>query len=87
MTGERQTWEYRSLAAADASPGPELDLDLDALGRDGWELIAALPVDGTPTFYFKRPGPHFRERVTLDQKRALYARLGLALPDAEGPQA
>lgn len=85
MTGERQIWEYRSLAAADSVPA--LDLHLDALGRDGWELVAVLPVDGTPTLYFKRPGPDFLERVTLDQKRALYARLGLALPDAEGPQA
>lgn len=81
MTGERQSWEYRAVAADAPS------LDLDALGQDGWELVAALPVGGSPTLYFKRPGPDLRQRVTLDQKRAVYARLGLALPDLEGPQA
>ena len=81
MSGEIPTWEYRTIDALDP------DLDLDALGRDGWELVAALDLAGVPTLYLKRPGPGFRERVTLDQKHEVYARFGLALPDLEGPQA
>ncbi len=80
MGGEIPGWEYRMV---EAHPG----LELGALGRDGWELVAALPVGGVPTLFFKRPLPGFRERVTLDQKREVYARFGLALPDVEGPQA
>ncbi len=80
MSGEIPTWEYRTIDALD----PELDLD--ALGRDGWELVAAHGA-ASRVLYFKRPAPSFRERVTLDQKREVYAHLGLALPDLEGSQA
>ena len=80
MAGPDRTWEYRTVDVLDPA------LDLDALGRDGWELVTAA-ITGVQTLYFKRPGPTFRERVTLDQKRAVYARAGLALPDEEGPQA
>lgn len=77
------TWEYRALDALDPAP------DLDRLGREGWELVAAAPtVAGSGhVLYFKRPAPSLRERVTLDQRREVYARAGLALPDVEGPQA
>ena len=81
MVDPERTWEYRTVDVLD--PGP----DLDALGREGWELVAAAAISGVPRLYFKRPAPTFRERVTLDQKRAVYARAGLALPDVEGPQA
>ncbi len=80
MNGETRTWEYRMVDPLDP------DFDLDALGRDGWELVAALGA-ASRVLYFKRPAPSFRERVTLDQKRRVYARLGLALPDLDGPQA
>ncbi len=76
MSGEAPTWEYHAVDALDPA------LDLDALGRDGWELVAALERRGAPTLYFKRPGHDFRERVTLDQKRRLYAERGLPLPEA-----
>jgi hypothetical protein len=75
MAGETATWEYRALAADD--PG----LDLDALGRGGWELVGVAEVRGRPTLYLKRPGSGLRERVTLDQRAAVYAARGLALPD------
>ena len=81
MVEADRTWEYRTADPLDPA------LDLDALGREGWELVAAAAITGVPTLYFKRPAPTFRERVTLDQKRAVYARAGLALPDEEGPQA
>jgi hypothetical protein len=80
MAGETATWEYRALAADDPA------LDLDALGRAGWELVGAVEVRGRPTLYLKRPGPGLRERVTLDQRAAVYAARGLALPE-EGAEA
>ena len=79
MSGE--TWEYRTVDALD----PELDLD--RLGCDGWELVTAVLAGDERLLYFKRLRPSFRERVTLDQKRQVYARHGLALPDVAGPLA
>ena len=81
MNATHQTWEY--LTVDGGMPSAELA----ALGQEGWELAGIAAGEGTPTFYFKRPTQGFRERVTLDQKRAVYARAGLALPDVEGPQA
>ena len=66
MAGEIVTWEYRTVPVDD---GP----DLDALGRAGWELIAALAPAGVPALYFKRPAPDLRTRVTLDQRAAVIA--------------
>ena len=60
MAGTPRTFEYRTVPAGEA--------DLAALGRDGWELAG---VGSTGTLYFKRPAPNFRERITLDQRRAL----------------
>jgi hypothetical protein len=81
MSGEALTWEYRAVDALD------LALDLDALGRKGWELVAAAPAGEERILYFKRAAATFRERVTLDQKRRVYGQFGLAVPDVEGPQA
>ncbi len=69
MHGEKRTWEYRRLDPEDA--------DLDILGAEGWELIAA-----GGTLIFKRPAPSFSERVTIDQKRAVYDRFALSWPPA-----
>ncbi len=63
-------WEYRK----------SLDEgELEDLGREGWELVAALPGGGGAgaVFYFKRPGPDFREEVTLDQKERYYKLMGI----------
>jgi hypothetical protein len=68
-------WEYLTIAADEAG-------DLNALGRDGWELTE---VD-SGMLYFKRPAVSFRERVTLDQKRHVYGTMGVPLPDGEGPK-
>jgi hypothetical protein len=53
--------------------------ELDALGREGWELVAVVEGrgEGEVVFYFKRPGRDFREEVTLDQKRHYYGLLGI----------
>lgn len=83
LGSETRTWDYRMLDALGPAP------DLEALGRDGWELVGvgAGATQSGHALYFKRPAPGLRERVTLDQKREVYARAGLALPDVEGPQA
>ncbi len=60
MTAQRTAWEYLTA--------PEGEVDLAALGRDGWEMAGVGPGG---TLYFKRPAPDFRERITLDQRRAV----------------
>jgi len=60
---------------------------LAALGRQGWELVAALPAPagGEAIFYLKRPAPNLRERVTADQKQRYYAQLGIRAAEAGSP--
>ena len=54
-------WEYH------LEPTSHLDRDtLDALGRDGWELVTIAPDTGKAIF--KRPGPDWRERIALEQR-------------------
>jgi hypothetical protein len=69
-------WEYLTIAVEEGG-------DLNALGRDGWELVG---VDNGK-LYFKRPVVSFRERVTLDQKRHYYGMMGVPLAAEEGPEA
>ena len=46
-------WEYRHLTRSSDAPAMD-EAELNALGRDGWELVAVL-VDARGThFYFKR---------------------------------
>jgi hypothetical protein len=63
-------WEYRKCMD---------EGELDALGRDGWELVSVLPggTEGSAVFYFKRPAHDFREEVTLEQKRHYYKLMGV----------
>lgn len=70
MHGEQPGWEYLRLDQADAQHA-----DLNALGANGWELAS-----GGDVLIFKRRAPGFRERVTLDQKRAVYERFRLPWP-------
>ncbi len=72
MSGEVQTWEYLTVLA-DRAP------DLAALGHEGWELVATAGAAGD-ALYFRRPGLTFRERVTLEQRRAVYEQAGRTLP-------
>jgi hypothetical protein len=64
-------WEYRTEKGADS-------VDLNALGREGWELVG-VPVAGEGVLIFKRPSLSFREQVTLDQKRRYYAEWGIKM--------
>ncbi len=55
------TWDYH------LEPVTDLDADrLNALGREGWELVTLVP--GTEQAIFKRPAPDYRERITLEQR-------------------
>lgn len=58
-----QRWEYLTSKAP----------DLERLGADGWELVAV--AEGT--FYFKRPAPSVQERITLEQRKEVYATRGM----------
>ena len=72
MSGEIQTWEYLTVAA---DPAP----NLGALGREGWALVATAG-DPQGSLYFRRPGLTFRERITLEQRRAVYEQAGRTPP-------
>ena len=70
-------WEYKVVEGA---------ADLAALGGAGWELVSVVASPaGVPTLYLKRPAPSFRDRVTLDQKRRYYGRLGIPLEEGDTP--
>ncbi len=45
---------------------------LNELGTAGWELVSV----ENRTFYLKRPALSFKDRVTRDQRRYYYQRLG-----------
>lgn len=62
--GQLRGWEYQVLPEDRAA-------ELDALGRDGWELVTAGGGDGARRLYLKRPGPDLRERITLEQREVI----------------
>ena len=72
MSGEQPGWDYRWLDPAD-------EWRLTNLGEQGWEVVTASA--GAPRLLLRRAKPSFRERVTLDQKRHVYASAGVALPE------
>ena len=57
-------WEYHTQL-------DPVEADLVTLGAAGWELTTIDPRDGR--FFFKRPAPSFRERVTLEQRARVLA--------------
>jgi hypothetical protein len=50
------TWEYK-VVTAEASSGALPEEDLNALGKDGWELTGVATADGKQQFCFKRRRP------------------------------
>lgn len=51
---ERQQWEYRVLLTKAADEPSLSEEELNALGREGWELVSVLPAQATVRFVFKR---------------------------------
>jgi len=76
VSGEDPGWDYRWLDASN-------ERELDALGALGWDLVLSVPDADGDRLCLKRPRLTFRERVTLDQKRRVYAERGVPLPEAE----
>lgn len=68
--GALAEWEYLVIAESEWER-------LAELGRDGWELVAAIGDGDSGRLYLKRPRLDFRQRVTLDQRGAFYRALGL----------
>lgn len=69
MTGRVRRWSYHvERLEGDINPAR-----LDALGQNGWELIAAPPDPETMTtsLVFKRPAEDFRARITVAQRTAV----------------
>lgn len=50
---ERQGWEYK-VVSREADQAPLGQDELNALGKDGWELVGVVPVSHTVQFYLKR---------------------------------
>lgn len=49
---ERQGWEYRVVSKEVDQPLTQDELN--ALGKDGWQLVGIVPVLNTVQFYLKR---------------------------------
>jgi hypothetical protein len=58
------TWEYHLEPAGDLS-----EARLNELGLRGWELVTIEPSSNQAVF--KRPGPDYRERITISQRENL----------------
>lgn len=50
---------------------------LARLGEQGWELIAVLKEERRNRFYFKRPFPDVKARITEEQRRQVFKQFGL----------
>jgi hypothetical protein len=50
---EKQAWQYKVIGRS-ANDAPLTDEELNALGRDGWELVGVAPADKSVQFFFKR---------------------------------
>jgi hypothetical protein len=79
MSTTNTRWQHLEV------PGPTAE-HLTALGRAGWEIVAAVATDDGSVCYLKRPALSFRDRVTLDQQRHYYEAVGQPLPDGEGAE-
>lgn len=51
---EKQRWEYRVVTHDVAEMQRTGEDELNALGKDGWELVGVLALPNGARFYFKR---------------------------------
>ena len=51
---EREAWEYKIISKNTADEPPLTENELNALGKDGWELAGLVPTSPSVHFYFKR---------------------------------
>lgn len=70
------TWEYLETFE------PQ---DLPRLGREGWELAAAVPVAGHLKYLLKRPAADLKHRFSLEQIDAYFAERSHSAPDQPSP--
>ncbi len=66
--------EYRRVDQADVAT-------IDQALADGWEIAAALGPAAGNALYLRRPRLSFRDRVTLDQRTAVYQRRANSLAE------
>src|SRR5688500_10568561 len=50
---ERQGWEYK-VVSREPDQAPLGQDELNALGKDGWELVGVVPVSNAVQYYLKR---------------------------------
>jgi hypothetical protein len=51
---EKQGWEYKVVSKDPAVDARALEEELNALGKDGWEVIGVVPLSAALQFYLKR---------------------------------
>jgi hypothetical protein len=51
---EKPGWEYKVVSKSTVDEPPLTEDELNALGKDGWELVGVVPLTATVQFYFKR---------------------------------
>jgi Domain of unknown function (DUF4177) len=51
---EQQRWEYRVVSRSVGDEPIVIEDELNALGRDGWELVGVVALHRDVQFYFKR---------------------------------
>jgi hypothetical protein len=47
-------WEYREVVRRVPDEAPLSEAELNALGREHWELTGVVPIGGAVHYYFKR---------------------------------
>ena len=51
---EKQDWEYRVVTKKPAGEAVLIEGELNALGKDGWELVGIVSLSEAVHFYLKR---------------------------------
>ena len=51
---EKQGWEYKVVSKKTSVEALPTEDELNALGKDGWELVGVVPVSNAVQFYLKR---------------------------------